>query len=110
MFRELSKLVKIIKKNKNKDPKISYTASLLKKRKVFCIKKFMEEATELATSSKYSNKENIVHEASDLLYHFLVLLELKKISITSIMKELKRRQKISGIQEKKNRKKNVRSK
>ena len=70
----------------------------------------MEEARELAVSSKYSNKKNIVHEASDLLYHFLVLLELKKISIASIMKELKRRQRISGIQEKKNRKKNVRSK
>ena len=108
MFKELSKLVKIIKKNKNKDPKISYTASLLKKGKIFCIKKFIEEARELASSSKYSNKKNIVHEASDLLYHFLVLLEFKKISITSIMKELKRRQRISGIQEKKNRKKNVR--
>jgi phosphoribosyl-ATP pyrophosphohydrolase len=108
MFKELSKLVKIIKKNKNKDPKISYTASLLKKGKIFCIKKFIEEARELASSSKYSNKKNIVHEASDLLYHFLVLLEFKKIPITSIMKELKRRQRISGIQEKKNRKKNVR--
>ena len=68
----------------------------------------MEEARELAASYKYSNKKNIIHEASDLLYHFLVLLEFKKISITSIMKELKRRQKISGIKEKKSRKKNVR--
>ena len=68
----------------------------------------MEEARELAVSSKYSNKKNIVHEASDLLYHFLVLLEFKKISIGSVMRELKRRQKVSGIQEKKNRKKNVR--
>jgi phosphoribosyl-ATP pyrophosphohydrolase len=68
----------------------------------------MEEARELASSSNHSNKKNIVHESSDLLYHFLILLEFKKISITSIMKELKRRQKISGLQEKKNRKKNVR--
>ena len=68
----------------------------------------MEEARELSVSSKYSNKKNIVHEASDLLYHFLVLLEFKKISIASVMRELKRRQKISGIQERKNRKKNVR--
>jgi phosphoribosyl-ATP pyrophosphohydrolase len=108
MFKELSKLVKIIKKNKNKDRNISYTASLFKNGKNFCIKKFMEEAREFASSSKYSNKKNIVLEASDLLYHFLVLLEFKKISITSIMKELKRRQKISGIQEKNRRKKNVR--
>jgi len=110
MINTLSRLIKVIKNNKRKDPTISYTASLFKKGKDFCIKKFMEEARELAVSSKYSNKKNIVHEASDLLYHFLVLLEFKKITIASIMKELKRRQRISGIQEKKNRKKNVRSK
>jgi phosphoribosyl-ATP pyrophosphohydrolase len=108
MFKTLEELIKIIKKQKKNNSKVSYTASLFKKGKNFCIKKFMEEARELAASSKYSNKKNIVHEASDLLYHFLVLLEFKKISITSIMKELKRRQGISGIQEKKNRKKNVR--
>ena len=108
MLKVLKNLIKTIKTNKNKDIKISYTAYLFKKGKNFCIKKFIEEAKELAASSKYSNKKNIVHEASDLLYHFLVLLEFKKISITSIMKELKRRQRISGIQEKKNRKKNVR--
>ena len=110
MFKNLEQLTKKIKKQKNKNSNISYTASLFKKGKNFCIKKFMEEARELAASSEYSNKKNIVHEASDLLYHFLVLLEFKKISITSIMKELKRRQRISGIQEKKNRKRNVRSK
>jgi len=110
MFKNLKQLATKIKKQKNKNPKVSYTASLFKKGKFFCIKKFMEEARELAASSKYSNKKNVVHEASDLLYHFLVLLEFKKVSIASIMKELKRRQRISGIQEKKNRKKNVRSK
>ena len=108
MFSELLKLIKVIKKNKNKNPKTSYTASLIKKGKKFCIKKFSEEAKEFAISSKYSNKKNIVSEAADLLYHFLVLLEYKKISISSVMKELKRRQKISGVEEKKNRKKNVR--
>jgi phosphoribosyl-ATP pyrophosphohydrolase len=108
MFKTLEELIKIIKKQKKNNSKVSYTASLFKKGKNFCIKKFMEESRELAASYKYSNKKNIVHEASDLLYHFLVLLEFKKISITSIMKELKRRQRISGIQEKKNRKKNVR--
>ena len=108
MFKNLEQLIKKIKKQKYKDPNISYTASLFKKGKNFCIKKFMEEARELAASSKHSNKKNIVHEASDLLYHFLALLEIKKVSISSVMKELKKRQRISGIQEKKNRKKNVR--
>jgi phosphoribosyl-ATP pyrophosphohydrolase len=108
MFKNLEQLIKKIKKQKNKNSNISYTASLFRKGKTFCIKKFIEEAKELAASSKYSNKKNIVHEASDLLYHFLVLLEFKKVPISLVMRELKRRQKISGIQEKKNRKKNVR--
>ena len=108
MFKNLKQLIQKIKKQKNKNPKISYTASLMKRGESFCIKKFMEEAKELATSAKYSIKKNITHEAVDLLYHFLVLLEFKKISMTSVMRELKRRQEISGIQEKKNRKKNVR--
>jgi len=108
MFKNLELLINKIKKQKNKNLNISYTASLFKKGKNFCIKKFMEEARELAFASKRSNKKNIVYEASDLFYHFLVLLEFKKISIFSIMKELKRRQKISGIQEKNSRKKNVR--
>ena len=108
MFKNLEQLIKKIKKQKNKNPNISYTARIFKNGKNFCIKKFMEEAKELASSSKYLNKKNIVHEASDLLYHFLVLLEFKKVPISLVMKELKRRQKISGIQEKKNRKKNVR--
>jgi len=103
MFENLEQLTKKIKKQKNKNPNISYTASLFKKGKNFCIKKFMEEARELAASSKYSNKKNIVHEASDLLYHFLVLLEFKKIKMSSVMKELKKRQRESGIQEKNNR-------
>ena len=108
MFKNLEELIKKIKKQKNKNSNISYTASLFRKGKIFCIKKFIEEAKELAASSKYSNKKNIVHEASDLLYHFLVLLEFKKVPISLVMKELKRRQMISGIQEKKNRKINVR--
>jgi phosphoribosyl-ATP pyrophosphohydrolase len=108
MFKNLEQLIKKIKKQKNKNPNISYTARIFKNGKNFCIKKFMEEAKELASSSKYSNKKNIVHEASDLFYHFLVLLEFKKVPISLVMRELKRRQMISGIQEKKNRKINVR--
>ena len=108
MLKVLKNLIKTIKTNKNIDIKISYTAYLLKKGKVFCIKKFMEEAREFAVSANNLNKKNITHEAADLLYHFLVLLEFKKISLNSVMNELKRRQRVSGIQEKKNRKKNVR--
>jgi len=44
MLVTIKNLVKKIKNQKNKNPNISYTASLFKKGKNFCIKKFMEEA------------------------------------------------------------------
>ena len=77
--------------------------------------KFFIEGLDFFSKSDYKKaKENfkisVINNSNNIksLYHFLVLLEFKKISIDSIMKELKRRQKISGIQEKKSRKKNVR--
>ena len=108
MFQILKSLVQRIKKNKRKNTKISYTAFLLKNKNNICSKKFLEEAKELFKASYFNKKKEIIYEAADLLYHFLVLLEFKKTSMISVMKELKRRQKISGIQEKKNRNKNVR--
>ena len=54
----------------------------------------------------YDNK-NIIHESADLIYHLLILLEMKKINIKKVFEELKKRRRISGIQEKENRKKNV---
>ena len=109
MFSVLEKLLKIIKKRKfYSSREKSYTLQLLRNKNL-CLKKFKEEALELYNSAKYkNNKKNIVHEAADLFYHFFVLLELKKIPIYLILKELKIRQKVSGIQEKKRRKKNVR--
>ena len=79
MYKYFLLLIKKIKKNKYKNPKFSYTASLFKKGRNFCIKKFKEESREFAVSTKYSNKKNITHEAADLLYNFLVILDFKKI-------------------------------
>ena len=104
----LKKLIFIIKKNKKKSPNISYTSLIFRKGLKFCISKFVEESKELAIISKSNNKKKIISESVDMLYHFLVLLEYKKIKFSQIIKELAKRQKISGIQEKKSRKKYVR--
>ena len=106
----LKKLIFTIKKNKKKSPKISYTALIFRKGLKFCISKFIEESKELAIISKSNKKKKIISESVDMLYHFLVLLEYKKIKFSQIIKELAKRQKISGIQEKKSRKINVRQK
>ena len=105
MTKTLENLIKRIKKQKFKNPKASYTSSLFKKRKNFCIKKFKEESKEFIDSINKNNKKNSIHEIADLIYHFLVLIEFKKINFNEVLKELKRREKFSGIEEKKNRKK-----
>ena len=96
----LKKLIFIIKQNKKKSSKVSYTAFLFKKGSRFCINKFTEESKELTHALKKNIKKNIISESADMLYHLLVLLELKEIKFSSILKELKKRQKISGIKEK----------
>jgi phosphoribosyl-ATP pyrophosphohydrolase len=108
MFLTLKKVIKKIRKNKHKNIKISYTASLFKKGNKFCINKFLEEANELALEFKKRNKKKIINETIDTIYHLFVLLELNQINLSLIKKELNRRLKFSGIEEKKNRKKIVR--
>ena len=108
MFNTLSNLIKIIKVRKKTNSINSYTYFLFKKGKTYALKKLYEEALELIVALKKNNKKNIIHESADFIYHFLVLLEIKNIKIANIFKELKRRQKLSGIDEKRNRKKNVR--
>ncbi len=108
MNTDINFLISKIKKNKLRNPKISYTSFLVNKGEKYCLNKIKEECLELV-SSAMSNKKNIIHESADLIYHLLVLLELKRVSFFKVIKELKRRTKFSGIIEKKNRK-NVRRK
>lgn len=108
MFNILLDLIKIIKKRKKKKTENSYTKFLFQKGKIYALKKFKEEALELIFALKKNNKKNIIHESADLIYHFLVMLEIKRIKISDILKELKKRKNISGLDEKKNRNKYVR--
>jgi len=101
-YKFINILLKKIEKNKKKNPKVSYTAKLIRSGMRGCKKKFLEEVNEFVFSLN-QNKKSIQHEAADLLYHFFVLLKLKKINFISIIQELKKRSKISGIQEKNNR-------
>ena len=108
MFNVLDNLIKVIKKRKKYSINISYTSFLLSKGRLFVSKKLNEEFLELIEAVKKNNKKNIIHESADLIYHFLVLLEINNIKLKKILLELKKRQNQSGIEEKKNRKYNVR--
>jgi phosphoribosyl-ATP pyrophosphohydrolase len=104
MFKVLKNLISQIKINKKKNTRKSYTSFLLSNKK-YLFNKILEEAKELFNAAKLKNKKKIVHESADLLYHFLVLLESKRINFNLVLKELNQRRHRSGFEEKKNRRK-----
>ena len=90
MFKTLEELINIIRQRKESSVKESYTKKLLDNKKL-SVEKVKEEIAELIDSiEKNSNK---VHEAADVLYHLMVLLEANGIRIEDVMDELKKRQK-----------------
>ena len=90
MFKTLEELITIIRKRKESSTEESYTKKLLSNKKL-SVEKVKEEIEELIDSiEKNSNK---VHEAADVLYHLMVLLEANVIKIEDVMNELKKRQK-----------------
>ena len=90
MFKTLEELITIIRKRKESSTEESYTKKLLSNKKL-SVEKVKEEIEELIDSiEKNSNK---VHEAADVLYHLMVLLEANGIKIEDVMGELKKRQK-----------------
>ena len=90
MLKTLEELINIIRERKGSLPEKSYTSKLLKNKKL-SIEKAKEEMAELIDAiEKNSNK---IHEAADVLYHLLVLLETNNVKIEDVMDELKKRQK-----------------
>ena len=90
MFKTLEELIAVIRQRKESSTKESYTNKLLNNKKLSA-GKVKEEIAELIDSiDKDANK---VHEAADVLYHLMVLLEANGIKIEDVMDELKKRQK-----------------
>ena len=72
----------------------SYTSSLIKKGKIKIAQKVGEESTELIIDYLNGSKKRVIEEASDLIYHLLVMLYSKKITIKDIKKELDKRKNV----------------
>ncbi|WP_423065679.1 phosphoribosyl-ATP diphosphatase [Devosia sp. CN2-171] len=81
-------------------PDESYTAKLLKDGVERCAKKFGEEAAEIIISSVTKDRKGTESEASDVLYHLLVLLRAAGVPLSDVMAQLERRTAQSGLQEK----------
>jgi len=78
----------------------SYTRVLLDKGVAHCAKKFGEEAVETIIAALGEDRERLIAEAADLLYHMLVLLESRGIALTEVEAALGARTGQSGLQEK----------
>ena len=90
MLKSLEDLINIIRDRKNSSSNKSYTKKLLED-KSLSTKKVKEEIAELIEAVE--NNTNKIHEAADVLYHLMVLLEANGIKIEDVMEELKKRKK-----------------
>jgi phosphoribosyl-ATP pyrophosphohydrolase len=78
----------------------SWTAQLLEKGPEKCAEKFGEEAIELIIEAVKNDSNGLINEAADVMYHLLVLLKSREISLSHVMAELERRTAQSGLTEK----------
>ena len=82
----------------------SYTRSLVDKGVAHCAKKMGEEAFETALAAVEDDKGRVIAEAADLIYHLMVLLEARGVTLAEVEAELARRTGQSGHEEKVSRK------
>jgi phosphoribosyl-ATP pyrophosphohydrolase len=78
----------------------SYTRKLLDRGVAHCAKKLGEEAVETAIAAIAQDRERLVAETADLIYHLLVVLEARGISLAEVEAQLAARQHQSGLDEK----------
>jgi phosphoribosyl-ATP pyrophosphohydrolase len=86
----LSDLFAVIEDRKERMPADSYTVSLLthEKGENAVLEKIGEETTELLLAAKDDDQAELTHEAADVVYHLLVLLAMKEITLEDLRAEL----------------------
>jgi phosphoribosyl-ATP pyrophosphohydrolase/phosphoribosyl-AMP cyclohydrolase len=89
----LRELYSVVEERKEKRPEGSYTTYLFNSGLDKILKKVGEEATETIVAAKNEDPARLVSETGDLLYHLLVLLVERGISLEEILKELRERRK-----------------
>ncbi len=89
----LDELFAVIESRKAELPEDSYTASLFthEKGENAVLEKLGEETTELVLAAKDDDTEELAHEAADIVYHLLVLLSMKEMTLEDLREELRER-------------------
>lgn len=101
----LHSLTATLEARKQASPESSYAAKLFSKGEDAILKKIGEESTEVILASKTGDRSHLVYEIADLWFHTMVLLAKHGLSAEDVLNELARREGVSGIDEKLNRKK-----
>ena len=96
----LDRLAATIAARKGADPDTSWTAKLLAKGPEKCAEKFGEEAIEAIIEAVKGDRARLTAEAADVLYHLLVMLAARDVTLAEVLAELERREGLSGIAEK----------
>lgn len=89
----LEEVFAVIEERKETLPDDSYTASLFlhERGEDAILEKLGEEATEVILAAKNDDSNELAHESADLLYHLLVLLSAKDVSLDVVCEELENR-------------------
>lgn len=95
----LRRLGETLAARRQADPATSYVAGLYHKGHDAILRKIAEEAAETLLASKDGDKLHIVRETADLWFHCMVLLAWHGLTPEDVLAELKRREGISGIDE-----------
>ena len=96
----LERLYKLILSRKGGDPEKSHTAKLFSRGRPRMAQKVGEEAVEVIIAAVQNDTDAIRAEAADVLFHFLVLMKSRNISLESILSVLAQRTSQSGHSEK----------
>jgi phosphoribosyl-ATP pyrophosphohydrolase len=100
----LERLAATIEARKGADPDSSWTAKLLAQGPEKCAEKFGEEAVEAIIEAVKNDRGKLTAEAADVLYHLLVMLAARDVTLADVLAELERREGTSGLAEKASRK------
>jgi phosphoribosyl-ATP pyrophosphohydrolase len=95
----LARLALVIEARRPGDPDKSYVARLFAKGTDAILKKIGEEATETVMACKDGDREKIVHEVADLWFHSMLALSAFGLKPADVLKELERREGLSGLEE-----------
>jgi phosphoribosyl-ATP pyrophosphohydrolase len=96
----LERLWDVVLDRRTADPAVSHSARLLSRGTAKVAQKFGEEAVECLIEAVAGNKDALICESADVLYHLLVLWVSAGVHPSEVWSELERREGVSGIAEK----------